>query len=476
MSNIRNTTLHSLKWSLIERIGQFSIQLIITIVLARMLEPEQYAVIGILNIFIVVASVLVDAGFSQGLIRKKDCTTEDYNSVFWVNLSMSVFIYVVLYAIMPWIGDFFDNLLIVPTGRVLMLLVPIQALNVVQTTIVNKKLQFSKIAKYTLLVSPISGIIGVLFAYFGYGVWALVWQSLAYSSLMVLVFWFTSSWKPVFRFSLEPISDLLGFSLKLSLSSLLNSVFNNLSPAIIAKFFDKAQFGYFTQAQKYAMMPSNLMESVLNRMTYPILATIQDDQKLYADMYRKMQMNMFIAIVPFMSIIILCAHEIIILTIGDKWAPSIPFFQILCFASITLPFHPLAMSNLKVFGKSNIILNLEIIKKVLIVVSIACGLYWGILGLVWGQAIYFWISLFINMHYAGKDISYSLARQLSDVLPSILLSLVAYMISMAISHIELSLIFGMIIKALVFFVIYVFGVFLIPVNQFTEIKKYVIKL
>lgn len=466
MSSIKHTTISSLKWSTLEKTGQFSIQLIISIVLARLLGPDEYAIIGILNIFIGIFSVLVDAGFSQGLIRKQYCSHDDYNSVFWFNLFMSLLLYMVLFFSMPFIAKLFNDENLLLPGRVLILILPLQALNVVQMTIVNKELKFKKIAGYTLVATPIAGIVGIIMAYNGYGVWALVTQTLLYTSLIVILFWIKSNWKPTFNLKMKPIVELLGFSFKLSVASFLNAIFNNIYAVIVAKLYPKAQFGYFSQAQKYATMPTNLLESILNRMTYPILATLQDNMAQYREVYRKMQMIMFAFILPLMLGFILCGRESIILILGSKWTPSVLFFQILCIGGITLPFHPFAMSTLKVFGKSNIILNLEILKKVLIVLSIICSLSWGIVGLICGQTVYLWIVLLINLYYSGKQIKYSLNEQFIDIYPYFLIALVAAFISLILTCFINSMLSILIFRFVFFVGVYFLLIVIIKVPQF----------
>lgn len=470
MSSIKHKTIYSLKWSALEKIGQFSIQFIISVILARLLGPEEYAIVGVLNIFVVISSVFVDAGFSQGLIRKLDCNADDYNSVFWFNLFSSILLYIVLFFLMPVIADIFKDSNLIETGRVLMLIIPLQALNVVQTTIVNKKLQFKRIAKYTLVVTPIAGVIGVLIAYNGLGVWALIIQTLVYTLLISLVFWIKSDWRPKLRFKIQPIIELFSFSFKLFISSLLNSLFNNIYSIIIAKLYPKIQFGYFSQAQKYATLPTNLFESILNRMTYPILATLQNDVGFYRNTYIKMQMTMFAFFVPFMLTLTLCGREGVILILGDNWEPSILFFQILCIGGITLPFHPLAMSTLKVFGKSSLILNLEIIKKMLIIISIIVSLSWGVIGLVCGQVIYLWIVLVINLYYCGKQIGYSLKEQVKDIYPYVIVAFIAIVISLISTYFIINMLILLLVKIVFFVGTYFLCVYTIKIRQFTIIN------
>lgn len=471
MSSIKHKTIHSLKWSTLEKIGQFSIQLIISIVLARLLGPDEYAIIGILNIFVTITSVLVDAGLSQGLIRKIHCSHDDYNSVFWFNLVISLLLYVILFFSMPYIAKAFNYENLILPGRVLTLILPIQALNVVQMTIVNKELEFKKIAKYTLWVTPVAGVVGILLAYSGYGVWALVVQTLLYSVLIVILFWIKSNWKPTFNLKMQPIVELFGFSLKLSAASLLNAVFNNIYSVIIAKLYPKMQFGYFSQAQKYAAMPTNLLESILNRMTYPIFATLQNNIMQYRETYRKMQIMMFAFILPLMIGFLLCGRESIVLFLGSKWEPSVRFFQILCVGGITLPFHPFALSTLKVFGKSNVIFNLEILKKVLIILSIIFSFSWGIIGLVCGQTIYLWIVLLINLYYGGRQIKYSLNEQIRDIYPYFVITFIAAFVSLILTGFINSMLCALILKFILFGGIYFLFIVTLKFPQFFVLQS-----
>lgn len=473
MSEIKSRTVNSLKWSSIEKLGQFSIQLVISVILARLLGPQEYAIIGILNIFISIATVLVDAGFSQGLIRKPFCTKEDYNAVFWFNLLMSLCLYGLLFFLMPLIVRLFHEPDLLWTGRVLLLMIPVQALNVVQTTIVNKELNFKKIAKYTLLVTPLAGLAGILLALAGFGVWALIGQTLIYAVLSVAVFWWTSQWKPSLNINFRPVRELLGFSLRLAASSLLTSVFNNLFTFIIARLYPSRQLGLYTQAQKYATMPTNLIDSILNRMTYPIFVTLQNDLEQYRNLYRKMQTAMLAFILPLMTGLLLCAHEGIILVLGQKWAQATLFFQILCLAGVTLPFHPLAMSNLKVFGRSDIIFNLEILKKVLIVVAIAVGYLGGITGLVWGQTIYMWVVLLINLYYGGRMIGYRLSEQLKDWYPYFVLIIMALLITGWITLFVENPAGSLLLKIVLFGGIYMGGFWLVKIPQFALIQTFI---
>lgn len=469
--SFREKTISTLKWSSIEKIGQFAAQLVISITLARLLDAQIYGLIGIINIFIIICSAITDAGFSQGLIRKLDCTNEDYNSVFWFNCVMGGVLYSVLYFVAPCIALFFNNPELTLLSRVLFLVIPLSSLNVIQITKINKELKFRTIAVYSVLATVLSGILGVCLAVFGYGVWALVWQTIAFSALQVLFFSISSDWHPKFRFSIAPIKELLPFSSLLFASSFLNSLFNNLYTFIVAKLYSEAQLGYYTQANKFATQPTNLIENILNRMVYPLFAQIQNDIPAYLNAYRKVQVALFSFVLPMMVLLALCAPEGIVFVLGEKWAGSVFYFQLMCIAGITLPLHPLCTSTLKVFGLSKLIFKLEVVKKILIVVLVLATLKYGVVGLVWSQVVFFWIALVINMYYGGKQITYTLGQQIMDILPSLGIALVAFGLSSITSFFFDNLLMTFILKMTIFISSYLAALFLFKLPQGAIVKS-----
>lgn len=444
---------NSFKWSALEKTSQLFVQLIVSIVLARLLSPSEYAIIGLLNIFIVISNVLVDSGYSQGLIRKSNCDNDDYNSVFWLNLLVSLIIYFVLYLSASQIANIFGIPELLLTSRVLFLSIPLNALNLIQITIINKKLQFKKIATYTLFSTLFSGIIAIALAIKGCGVWALIIQYLLNILFATILFWLNSDWKPAIRFKVGTIKELSSFSLNLMLSSFVTAVFNNIYTVMIAKLYKPVQLGYYSQALKYSMVPSSLIESIIIRVSYPILVTQQADISALGDLYKKIYKVVFFFSFALMAYCILNGRELILILLGEKWSESVVFFKLLCVAGITYPLHPLSLSILKVYNRSDVILKLEILKKVILVVLIILLFNYGVIGLVWSQILYYYIALFLNMFFSGKYINYSFTRQLLDVSKEIVCISIAWLVSESIQLISLDIILSFILKSIIFCIV-----------------------
>ena len=449
-----NSIFNSIKWSGIEKLSQFIVQFIVTVVLARILGPEEYAVIGILNIFIVISSILVDSGLSQSLIKKTDCRDIDYNTVFWFNFAISVFIYLILFIASPFIAKFFNNEELLWTSRVLFLVIPVQALNVIQNTIVNKNLEFKKIAFFSVIGSTISGVTGIVIALLGYGVWALIAQALLFQIISVFLYWSASSWHPAIQFSRSSFKELFPFSIKLAGASLVNAVFNNLYSLSIAKFYPAVSFGYYTQAQKFATVPTNIIEAMMNRVAYPTLSRVQENKNEYEGTFWRIQRGVFAIVAPIMIFLAVCGYETIVLLLGIKWEGSVEVFRILCLAGITIPLHPIILSVLKIANSSGVILVTEFIKKSVLVLAIVISFKYGINGLAWSQVVYLWICLLINMICANKYLSFSLGVWIAQILKYLVIALLPAIPCYFFSFLSSSLYLSLTIKMVVYFFCY----------------------
>ena len=476
MSSFRTKTIETLKWSSLEKIGQAFIQLIISVILARLLDAEIYGIIGIINIFISISSTIADAGFSQGLIRKLKCTFDDYNAVFWCNFFISIILYLILFFLAPYLAVFFDIEQLKILSRVLFLVIPLNAFNIVQVTIINKELNFKAIAKYTLISSSISGILGIGLALSGFGVWALIGQILLNILFQILFFWRRSVWRPQWKFPFEPLKELFPFSFKLFVASFLNSVFNNAYTFLIAKLYTQTQLGFYTQANRFATQPTNLIEGILNRMTYPLLATLQNDIIAYKNAFKRIQISIFAFVMPLMLMLFVCAPEGFPLVLGEKWNSSIPYFQIMCLSGVTLPLHPLCMSTLKVFGMSGVILKLEIVKKILIAGLIFLTYRYGIMGLVWSQFIFFTLALIINMFYSGKTIGYNLFQQFIDLVPYFIFTAVAFVCAWGIGQLLGNLYIILLSKSMIFSGVYMGLILIFKLPEARIIKSGIKKI
>lgn len=450
----KKDVIHGVWWSAVEKVGQTAVQLFISIIVARLLSPSDYGIIGILTIFILISNTFVDSGFSQGLIRKLDCNQRDYSTVFWFNGLIGVCVYIILFAISPLLSTLFSISDLHVYSRVLFLVIPISSINIVQTTKLNKELNIKVIASYTVLASTLSGLIGIVMAYCQYGVWALVFQQISYVSFYSAFLWRKSGWVPSFQFDFQVIKDLLGFSSKILITNVLNVTFNNVYTFVIAKIYSSVQLGFYSQANKLATFPVSLLDGILQRVSYPVLASLQNDKKRFSIRYRQIQIFVVILITPMLLLMYLIADPVIIWILSEKWKPVIPYFRVICLSGFTLCLHPLCMSVLKSFGKSDVILNLEIVKKIAIILVVFFTYESGVISLLYGQFIFFVFALLLNMYFSSKYSSYFFYKQLFDIILIISIGLIVYILSIFLASFFNSDFIQVIVKILSFSVIY----------------------
>lgn len=411
-------------WSAIEKLGQLVVQIIVSVVLARLLSPDDYGMIGMLSVFLLFSNIFIDSGFSEGLMRKQDCNRDDYTSVFWFNLFVSIVVYWLLYFLAPFITVYFNMPGLTVVSRVFFLSIPLNALNLIQVTILNKKLDFKKIAKYTIFSSVISGIVGITMAYKGCEVWALVVRVLLNTVIYSFFLWKHSVWHPVFSFSIAPLKSIWGFSSNLLATKILNTLFNNVYTFIIAKVYSSKELGFYSQANKYATIPSSLTEGILGRVAFPVLAKLQNNIGSLRENYKKLFLCIVFVLLPAMVLMNILADDLVLLLLTDKWASSIPYFKVICVMGITYPLQTLSITVLKVRGLSGMILKLEFVKKILIVLIILATFRYGILIMLYGQLLFYVSALLLNMYFSGRSIQLPMREQLLNII-RIFISVVA---------------------------------------------------
>ncbi|WP_158210640.1 lipopolysaccharide biosynthesis protein [Myroides phaeus] len=426
--SLRNKTINGVIWSAIQSIGTKIIQLLITIIIARVLMPEDYGLVGMLFIFIALGNVIIDAGFSQALIRKENVSEIEYSSVFYFNVIMGLFIYIVLYFFAPLIADFYNEPILLDISRLSFLIFPISACGVVQYTKLSREINFKLLAKISLLATFISGFLGIVMAYLDQGVWSLVWQSLVFSIIQVALYWWYSKWKPLFVFSLKPISNLISFSLSLLSTNVLIVVFNNLYTLIIGKVYNVDTVGYYNQAKRFEEIPTQTLTTIIQKVSFPILSQLQSDDVKLKSGYRKV-INMAVYLnFPLMIMLIVVAEDLFTVLLGAKWILAVPYFQLLCLHGVFFPLHSINVNILKVKNRGKKLLSLEIVRRLLMIIAIVLTLPLGVYWLLVGHVIASLISIIINMYYCGKEISFSLIQQFKDVLPTLILSIVCGLI------------------------------------------------
>lgn len=421
MSLKQKTVIGSI-WSLIDSFANQGIQFIVGIILARILSPEEFGLIGMLTIFIALSQAFVDSGFSNALIRKQNCTQTDYSTVFYFNILTSVVLYLILFIFAGSISIFFNEPQLKPLIRILSIGIILNALGMIQRTILTKQINFKMQTRVSALSSSISGTIAIAMAINGFGVWSLVALTLFRFALSSILYWAWTNWYPILVFSKNSFKELFSFGNKLLLSGLLDTIYNNMYYLIIGKFFSAAKLGYFIRANQFQSLPSQQLTSILGRVSYPILSTIQDDTiKLKSAYQRLIKSTMFITSVLLLGMAA-SAESIIISLIGEQWRPSIAYLQMLCFVGLFYPISALNLNMLKVQGRSDLFLRLEIIKKVLSIPVIIIGIIYGIRIMILGMIINSIIGYYLNSFWSGKHIGYSFSQQLKDIIPSLLVA------------------------------------------------------
>lgn len=397
----------------------------VSLVLARLLLPEEFGLIGMIAVFISIGTVLVDSGLSQSLIRSKELDQEDFSTVFYYNLATSILIYIIIYFSAPFVAIFYDQPILTPILRLYCITFIINAFSAVQIARLTQRMDFKT---QTLVGIPsilIGGGVGVAMAYMDYGVWSLVWSQIVTSFISTIQLWLYSKWSPSFIFNIEKFKDHFNFGYKLTLSSLLNRIFNNIYLIVIGKYFSSAQVGFYTRAETMKQLPVSNISNVLNKITYPLFATIQNDDIRLKRVYKQLMQMVVFVIAPVLIFLAVLSEPTFRFLFTAKWLPAVPYFQILCITGILYPIHAYNLNVLKVKGRSDLFLKLSVIKQMITIGGIIVGFQFGIYGLLIAQVILSFIFFIINAHYTDKFINYSAWEQIKDILPIILIAIAA---------------------------------------------------
>lgn len=428
-ASLKNKTVNGVGWSAADAILGQGVTFLVGIVLARLLSPTEYGLIGIISIFIVVLNGVVDSGFANALIRKQDTTNDDYNTMFYTNLSFSILLYVGLYFCAPLIASFFERAELVDLTRVMGLVLIINALCHTQVTILTKKVDFKTKTKASLTSAIISGIVGIVLAYLGFGVWALVAQQLTRQLLYAVCLWYFIKWVPTLSFSTASFKYMWGFGWKLLLSGLLNNIWNQLYQVVVGKFYSPATLGQYSRSREYANLLSMNFTTIIQRVSYPVLSELQDNRERMVNGYRKIiKMTMFVTAVSMISMGAV-AEPLIYCLIGPQWHEAASYLPLICISLSLYPLHAINLNMLQVQGRSDLFLILEIIKKAIAIGPICLGIFVGIQWMLVGSIVTGFVSFFLNSYYTGKKLQYSSWMQLRDVAPSYA---VAFIIALAV--------------------------------------------
>lgn len=432
--SIKSKTVQGIFWSSIERFSVQGVQFVVMIVMARLLTPHDYGLVGMLAIFLAVSQSLIDSGFSQALIRKQNRTEMDNNTVFYFNIIVGIVLYILLYYSAPYVAHFYETPQLCLVMRVLCLGIVFNSLAVVQRALLTIRIDFKTQAKAALVAAVISGITGIILAYHGFGVWALVCQQLLNLSINTGLLWLLARWRPRFIYSWNSFHELFAFGSKLLVSGLLDTLYKNIYPIVIGKLFNANSLGHYTRAQHFSEFPSSNLTGIMQRVTYPVLCEIQDDEQRLAGIYRRFLKSSAFIIFPLMIGLSSIAKPLVIVVLGSQWEFCGQLLQILCFAMMWHPIHAINLNLLQVKGRSDLFLRLEILKKILGITVLCITAPFGLVVMCYGQILNSLVALVINTFYTGKLIHIGLFKQINDLFPTIILCLIMYALILSITY------------------------------------------
>lgn len=416
--SLKNKTIKGTFWSAADAFLGQGVSFVVGIILARLLTPAEYGLIGMCLIVNAILDGFVDSGFSTSIIRKKDANNDDYNTMFIVNFVMSIFLYIGVFFSSSFIAEFFQKPELVDLIKVTGLIIIINALSLTQNTILVKRINFKAKTKASVISAIISGVVGIILAYSGYGVWSLVVQMVTKSLCNTISLWIINRWLPNFSFSFQSFKYMWGFGWKLLVSGLLDRVWAEAYQIVVGKFYSPATLGQYTRSRHYASLLSSNLNRVVMQVSYPVLSSIQDDEQRMVGAYRRIiKMTMFVTVVSllFMAGI---SEPMIRVLIGDQWLQAASFLPFICLSMSLFPLHAINLNMLKVLGRSDLLLFYEILKKIIAVVPICLGIFVDIYAMLIGTIVSGIISFFINSWYTGKRLGYTSWMQIRDVAPN----------------------------------------------------------
>lgn len=431
---LKQKTVAGLFWTFSQ---QFSVQIIsfaVSIVLARLLSPSEFGLIGMLSIFISIGNTLMDSGMTSSIIRTENASQKDYSTVFVINMAASISIYCLLFLSAPYIASFYAQPLLENIIKVYSLSFVLSAFMGVQSARLTKEMNFK--LQMTIQIPSIigGGILGIVLAYSGYGVWSLVYMSIFQTFLSSVQYWFYSGWRPNLIFDYETFKYHFNFGYKITLSSLIKTIYANIYTIIIGKYYSAAQLGFYSRALSIRQLPINNLSTALEKVTYPMLSAINNDDIKLKEVYKRLIKQVVFWIVPVLTLLIVIAEPFFRFLLTEKWLPAVPYFQILCVSGMFIPLQAYNSNIFKVKGRTDITLKMTMIKKIFGIAGILIAIQFGIFGLLYFQLISSMFDYYLDARYGGSLINYLIFEQIKDILPSISLAIIIGFLTWMLDH------------------------------------------
>lgn len=454
--NLKQKAVSGAMWSGIHKFSSVAIGFVSGIVLARLLTPHDYGVIGMLTIFLAISNTFIDGGFGSALIQKKKPTDVDYSTILYWNIGLSIFLYGLLYISAPFVARFYALPILNEVLRVQGIVLIINAARIVQRNQLRKRLEFKKVAIINLSSHVVALLATIYLAWRGLGVWALVAQQLLVGTMCTVLYWVTAKWRPILVFSMESFRSLFSFGGFVLLSNLFNTFCNNIQGLLIGKAYNSSTLGFYSKARGLENHASTFISSLLDQVSYPVLAEAQDDKERMVGILKRFTSVSAFFTFPFMLLLILLADPIFLFLYSERWLASVPYFQLLCLAGIAICLQNINYYAVAALGKSKELFKWTFIKRSLGLALIVIGLWsFGIYGLLCGSVMSSWLIYVINARLASKYVGYGLGRQMRDLFPIIACSIVAFCVAYLTMLLGIESIYiNGILKFLIFIVVY----------------------
>ena len=418
----KEKVLSNFVWRFAERCGAQLVTFIVSIVLARILAPEDYGQIALITVFTTIMQVFVDSGLGTALIQKKDADDLDFSSVFYFNFAVCLILYAVMFGAAPFIAGFYNDSSLTPIIRVISLTIVISGVKGIQQSYVSRNMLFKRFFYATLGGTTFSAFLGIALAYAGFGVWAIVAQQLSNTAIDTLILWLTVKWRPKRMFSWERLKGLLSFGWKMLASSLLDTVYNNIRSLIIGKMYSSSDLAYYDQGKKFPNVIVTNINTSIDSVLLPTMASTQDDAGRVKSMTRRAIKTSTYIMAPLMMGLAFCAEPIVELVLTDKWLPCVPFLRIFCITYMFYPIHTANLNAIKAMGRSDLFLKLEIAKKVVGMALLLSTMWFGVMAMAYSLLIGTVTGMIINSWPNRKLLNYSYLEQMRDILPGIALA------------------------------------------------------
>jgi len=421
-TGLKAKTIRALSWGMLESLGVQGVRFCIGVLLARLLFPEQFGLIGMLWVFIAVAQSISDSGYGLALIQKREVTLTDTSTIFYFNIAVGLFAMGAVCLVAPWVAAFYNQPILTSLTRAMSLIIFINSFAIIHSNMLHKKMDFKTQTQVSMCESTLSGVIGVSMAFAGFGVWSLVVQQVSGSFFRTLFLWIMNSWRPALIFKVQSLKEMFGFGSRMLASGLIDQIFSNIYFLVIGKLFSASDLGYFTRAKAVQELPTNTLSGLVARVTFPLFSKLQDDTIRLKRAMKKALTLLVLINTPMMIGLAAISRPLILVLLTDKWAECIPYLELLCFYGLLHPLNLINLNLLLALGRSELYLRLEIAKKIFIVISIAITWPWGISWMICGLIIFSIVSYYLNSYYTGRLIGYPIREQLRDGLPYFVMS------------------------------------------------------